>query len=89
MLEHTLSDYKHQFAELEASSEVNQALTSTGQNTVQQIIDNLKAKEEQYKSKLDEEVNRIFVNLKIDPHFVALRDELSSQVKLKEKLLDQ
>jgi len=49
----------------------------------------LKAKEEQYKVKLDEEVNRIFVNLKIDPHFVALRDELSSQVKLKEKLLDQ
>ena len=29
MLEHTLSDYKHQFAELEASSEVNQALTGS------------------------------------------------------------
>lgn len=32
---------------------------------------------------------RIFVNLKIDPQFVALKDELTSQVKLKEKLLDQ
>jgi len=53
-------------------------------------VDNsLKTKEEQHKNKYNEEVRRIFVNLKIDPQFVALRDELTSQIQLKEKLLDQ
>jgi len=40
------------------------------------------------KVKYNAEVKRIVVNLKIDPQFVALRDELTSQVQLKEKLLD-
>ena len=31
----------------------------------------------------------MFVLLKVDPQLVALKDELTSQVKLKEKLLDQ
>jgi len=48
----------------------------------------MEAKETELKSKLDEETAKIFVNLKIDPQFVALKDELTSQVKHKEKLLD-
>ena len=48
----------------------------------------MQAKEEQLKAKLEEEVASILVNLKVDPQFVALREELMSQVTLKEKLLD-
>ena len=50
---------------------------------------NLQAREEELKVKFDEEVSKVLVNLKIDPQFVALREELISQVTLKEKLLDQ
>ena len=48
-----------------------------------QVRTNLQSKEDELKAKLDEEVSRIFVNLKIDPQFVALRDELTGQVRLK------
>ena len=47
------------------------------------ISSNLQAKEDELRSKHDEEIGKIFINLKIDPLFVALRDELTSQVKLK------
>lgn len=65
MLEQVLADYKYTVIDLSSNSQVQQSLT---------------AKEDELKGKFDEEVSRILVNLKIDPQFVALRDELISQV---------
>ena len=59
-------------------------LTSdAGTNSLLQVKNSLQAKEDNLKVKLEEEVTKIFVNLKIDPQFIALRDELTSQVQLK------
>ena len=59
-------------------------LTSdAGTNSLLQVKNSLQAKEDNLKVKLEEEVTKIFVNLKIDPQFIALREELTSQVQLK------
>ena len=83
-----LTDYKLAITELGSNDSVTRALTNTGSESIAQQQTSLEAKETELKSKLDEEAAKIFVNLKIDPQFVALRDELTSQVKHKEKLLD-
>ena len=44
--------------------------------------------EDELKVKFDLEANKILVNLKVDPQFMALREELTSKVLTKEKLLD-
>ena len=89
MLEQMLTDYKLAITELGSNDSVTRALTNTGSESIAQQQSSLEAKETELKSKLDEETAKIFVNLKIDPQFVALKDELTSQVKHKEKLLDQ
>ena len=89
MVEQLLFDYKYKFIDLSNNQQVRQALAESGAESILQQRDDLQAKEEQLKAKLEEEVASILVNLKVDPQFVALREELISQVTLKEKLLDQ
>jgi len=60
-------------------------MDGAGVDSILQVKTKLQVKEEEFKLKHEEEVTRILVNIKIDPLFVALRD----QVKMKEKLLDQ
>ena len=60
-------------------------MDGAGVDSILQVKTKLQVKEDEFKLKHEEEVTRILVNIKIDPLFVALRD----QVKMKEKLLDQ
>lgn len=78
MLEQVLADYKYTVIDLSSNAQIQQVLTDAGSDSILQVRTNLQSKEDELKAKLDEEVSRIFVNLKIDPQFVALRDELTS-----------
>ena len=41
------------------------------------------------KAKLEDEASRILVNAKIDPQFMALKEDLKNRIQLKEKMLEQ
>ena len=84
MLEQVLAEYKYVMADLQGSNDGLRSL-----DNIKQAKTVLDRKELDQKQKLAKEINRIVVNLKIDPLFVALKDELTNQVLLKEKLLDQ
>ena len=41
------------------------------------------------KAKLEDDASRILVNAKIDPQFMALKEDLKSRIQVKEKMLEQ
>jgi len=81
MLEKLVTEHKLALSELQPNS--------SRSRTPAQVQDSLRMKESELQAKLSEEQGRITINLKLDPTFVALKDELINQVKLKERLLDQ
>ena len=67
MLDELLADYKYAMMDLGGNASLQQALQSSGSQTISHIQNSLQAKEDEMKAKHKDEVAKIVANLKVDP----------------------
>ena len=51
-------------------------MANAGSDSIQYVSGKLQTQEDEMKAKLDDEASRILINAKIDPQFMALKEDL-------------